>query len=94
MAIFKGSQAINTIKTLANETGLDSGYRMLGRALENGEWKQEFRNEFYNGDQFRYAHATAGLAGGMIGLRAGYGALKGTVSDSNGNMDIAGIPFI
>lgn len=103
-----GTSAINALKGAADALHLADMGKMLKKGYKygtanNGQYKDGFKqatNEvFFNGkgismDNADYAAIAGGAVGGMIGLRAGMGALRGTFTDSNGNLDLPGIPFI
>ena len=49
---------------------------------------------FGKDNEFMLGKAVGGVVGGITGLRAGMGVMRGTFTDGQGNFDAPGIPLI
>jgi hypothetical protein len=94
----------STIGSNAIIDNLLSGITAVKDAVQTGDISGAFSNQFMRKefdevakkevDKINFGKAAMGLSGAFMVGRAGLGAARGMVTDSSGNADVAGIPFI
>lgn len=64
------------------------------RTLSSGDVTKSVTKTFGKDNEFMLGKAVGGVVGGITGLRAGMGVMRGTFTDGQGNFDAPGIPLI
>ena len=64
------------------------------RAVNEGDITKAMIDTFGKDNEFMLGKAVGGVVGGITGLRAGMGVMRGTFTDGQGNFDAPGIPLI
>ena len=82
--------------TFLGKTGssLTSGLEFGSNLWQEKDLSKAFVKTYGQDDKFQMGKFAGGVIGTYTGLRFGMGALRGTLTDGQGNLDIPGIPFI
>lgn len=85
-----------TKTTFLGKTGssLTSGLEFGSNLMQEKDLSKAFVKTFGADDKFQTGKFIGGAVGTYTGLRFGMGAIRGTLTDGQGNLDVPGIPFI